>query len=155
TAETIGMAQRGGSVTSHVRLGEGVYAPLIPKGRADALLGFEPGEAVRSLAYLRADGVAVVSTRGIQPSAGGGYEPDAALRYLRDVCPRAVTVDAEAVFRACGSYRSLNIAILGAASRCGALDFTLGELEAAMRALMSEKNAAASLSALRLDGVTA
>ena len=44
TAETIGMAQRGGCVVSHVRVGEEVYSPLIPLGTADLLIGFEPGE---------------------------------------------------------------------------------------------------------------
>ena len=46
SAETIGMAQRGGSVTSHVRIGE-AYAPLIPQGAADMILAFEPAEELR------------------------------------------------------------------------------------------------------------
>ena len=52
SAETIGMAQRGGSVTSHVRIGGNAFSPLIPKGSADILLAFEPAEAVRILSYL-------------------------------------------------------------------------------------------------------
>ena len=47
SAETIGMAQRGGSVTSHVRNGE-AYSPLIAQGGADIILAFEPAEAVRN-----------------------------------------------------------------------------------------------------------
>lgn len=43
SAETIGMAQRGGSVTSHVRIGERAFSPLIPQGAADLLMAFEPG----------------------------------------------------------------------------------------------------------------
>ena len=39
SAETIGMAQRGGSVTSHVRIGSDAYSPLIPKGQADIIIG--------------------------------------------------------------------------------------------------------------------
>jgi len=53
TAETIGMAQRGGSVVSHVRVGENQYSPLIPYGKADIIIGFEPAEAVRCLPYLK------------------------------------------------------------------------------------------------------
>ena len=49
SAETIGMAQRGGSVTSHVRIGADAFAPMIPFGSASLLLAFEPGEAVRNL----------------------------------------------------------------------------------------------------------
>ena len=57
TAETIGMAQRGGSVVSHVRIGEKVTSPMIPPGKADVIIGFEPGEAAANLKYLRKDGI--------------------------------------------------------------------------------------------------
>ena len=67
SAETIGMAQRGGSVTSHVRIGEEAFSPLIPFGSADLLLAFEPAEAVRNLKYLRKDGAAVVNTAPTRP----------------------------------------------------------------------------------------
>ena len=51
SAETIGMAQRGGPVTSHVRIGADAFSPLIPKGSADLIIAFEPAEAVRNLDY--------------------------------------------------------------------------------------------------------
>ena len=53
TAETIGMAQRGGNVVSHVRMGdagEEVFAPLLAEGTADLVIAFEPAEAARVLA---------------------------------------------------------------------------------------------------------
>ena len=53
SAETIGMAQKGGAVFSHLRIGEGVKSPMIRRGTADLLLAFEPAEAVRMLPYLR------------------------------------------------------------------------------------------------------
>ena len=55
TAETIGMAQRGGSVFSHIRLGDGAASPLIARGTADLIIGFEPGETVRQLPFLLRD----------------------------------------------------------------------------------------------------
>ena len=70
TSETIGMAQRGGSVVSHVRIGEKTYSPMIPKGSADVLLAFEPAEAVRSLPYLKAgkeEGCVIVNRKAVQP----------------------------------------------------------------------------------------
>ena len=71
TAETIGMAQRGGSVVSHVRIGEGAYSPLIAKGCADAIIAFEPAEAVRAFPYLKKGG-----TIGfVAPSFGCTTEP--------------------------------------------------------------------------------
>ena len=86
TAETIGMAQRGGSVVSHVRTGDQVPSPLIPEHEADVLIGFEPAEAVRTLRYLKKDGTVVVNTRGIQPVTasltGKGYPEQEMLDYL-------------------------------------------------------------------------
>ena len=67
SAETIGMAQRGGSVFSHVRMGENLYSPMIAKGTADMILGFEPGETVRMLPYLKKNGAVVVSYRAVMP----------------------------------------------------------------------------------------
>ncbi|MBP5751237.1 MAG: 2-oxoacid:acceptor oxidoreductase family protein, partial [Treponema sp.] len=55
SAETIGMAQRGGSVVSHVRIGDDAFSPLIPQGQADLLISFEAAEAVRNIPYLKKD----------------------------------------------------------------------------------------------------
>lgn len=70
TAETIGMAQRGGSVISHVRmgnLGEEVYAPLITHGTANMIVAFEPAEAARTLSYLAPDGIVVTAQSTVEP----------------------------------------------------------------------------------------
>ena len=70
TAETIGMAQRGGNVTSHVRMGSGgeeVFSPLITPGTADMVIALEPGEAARALPFLAPGGVLVTATTAIQP----------------------------------------------------------------------------------------
>ena len=60
SAETIGMAQRGGSVFSHLRMGNDLYSPMIETGTADLIIGFEPGETVRMLPYLKTGGHVVV-----------------------------------------------------------------------------------------------
>lgn len=70
TAETIGMAQRGGSVVSHVRMGdegEPVFGPLIARGCADLIIAFEPAEAVRVLPYLASSGAVVTASTAVQP----------------------------------------------------------------------------------------
>ena len=67
SAETIGMAQRGGSVFSHIRLGSGAQCPMNAAGTADIILGFEPGETVRMLPYLKKGGMVVVSSRPVMP----------------------------------------------------------------------------------------
>ncbi|MEO0104853.1 MAG: 2-oxoacid:acceptor oxidoreductase family protein, partial [candidate division WOR-3 bacterium] len=58
-SEVKGMAQRGGSVISHLRFGEEVYSPLIPLKEADFLLSMEKLEALRYLDYLKEDGILI------------------------------------------------------------------------------------------------
>ncbi len=136
-AETIGMAQRGGSVVSHVRIGAGVSSPLIGRGRADMIIAFEPAEAVRQLAYLREGGTLVVSGRAIVPvsSTVGGvpYDRAAILAYLRErVGEKLVAVDADAAAAELGSSTCLNTVLLGAAVRTGALALSIDDIRAAI-----------------------
>ncbi|MDP2838814.1 MAG: indolepyruvate oxidoreductase subunit beta [Syntrophales bacterium] len=67
TAEVHGMAQRGGSVESHVRWGEKVYSPLVEYGRADYLIGFEMLETARWLAYLNKNSVTLINRFRVPP----------------------------------------------------------------------------------------
>ncbi|MBQ7588318.1 MAG: indolepyruvate oxidoreductase subunit beta [Lachnospiraceae bacterium] len=124
SAETIGMAQRGGSVTSHVRIGENAYSPLIPFGNADLLLAFEPAEAVRNLKYLRKDGVAIVNTVATKPVteslADTGYDGSDMTAYIAGKCS-CIFVDSDNVCAPFGSSRFFNIIILGIASGSGKL----------------------------------
>ncbi|MDO4552796.1 MAG: indolepyruvate oxidoreductase subunit beta [Bacillota bacterium] len=132
TAETIGMAQRGGSVVSHVRIEPQSPSPLIPPGTADALLGFEPGEAVRNLHYLKPGGVAVVSCQPVEPVAAavGGvrYSGEEMLAYLKAHVERLYILDAAAIGAACGSDKVMNVALAGALAATGAIGLGPGYL---------------------------
>jgi len=127
SAETIGMAQRGGSVTSHIRIGAGAWSPLIPPGGADMLLAFEPAEAVRNLSFLRPEGIAIVNTAATRPVGASlkdtGYDGREMVAWLKDRCA-CVFVDGEAACRPFGSARYLNIVLLGAALGTGRLELT-------------------------------
>ena len=124
SAETIGMAQRGGSVTSHVRIGGEAYSPMIPFGAADMLLAFEPGEAVRNLRYLKKGGIAVVNTAVTKPVTESlkdtGYDGQDMVSYLRQKC-ECIFVNAEEVCRPFGSMKFFNIIMLGVAAGSGHL----------------------------------
>ena len=72
-AEVHGMAQRGGSIVAHARLGEKVEAPLIERGTAEVILGFEVLEAARALPMLKKNGTVVVNTKYIPPSASAVF----------------------------------------------------------------------------------
>ena len=144
TAETIGMAQRGGSVISHGRIGDGVASPLIGRGRADLIIASEPAEAVRQLPYLREGGTVVVSTRPIIPVSAtiGGpvYDLAAVMAYLREqVGEKLVVVDADAAAEALGSAKCLNVVLLGAAVRTRVLALTADDIRSAIAARLPER----------------
>ena len=143
TTETIGMAQRGGSVVSHVRIGEEVHSPLIPLKKADLILAFEPAEAVRCLPYLNAGGTVIVSSKAILPvtsSLGDGlYEGTEMLAYLEKNIPRLAVLDGESILSQAGSSKVLNVALLGVAAASGVLDITLDEMEMAIEKNVKEK----------------
>jgi indolepyruvate ferredoxin oxidoreductase beta subunit len=65
--DTLGIAQRGGSVVSHVRIAENVFSPLIQEGEVDCLLAFEKLEGIRWASYLRPDGVAIINNHAVPP----------------------------------------------------------------------------------------
>ena len=119
TTETIGMAQRGGSVVSHVRMGTEVHSPLIPLKSADMLLAFEPAEAVRCLPYLKEGGTVIVSSKTVKPVtatlSGSTYEGTEMLEYLKKNVENLAILDGEEICRQAGSSRVLNVALLGAA----------------------------------------
>lgn len=137
TTETIGMAQRGGSVVSHVRMGDEVCSPLIPKGRADIILAFEPGEAVRNLDYLKQGGTVVVNKKAVKPVTAAlsemSYNGMEMIEYLEKTVDNLLIVDGEEICRRAGSSKVLNTALLGAAVKSGILDVSIEEMKEEMK----------------------
>lgn len=164
TAETIGMAQRGGSVVSHVRMGdngEEVIAPLVAKGTADMIIAFEPAEAARVLPYLAPDGVMVSATTSIQPiTAALSTEPylaeatiaslDGRLNGCADTPARFVLVDDEAVLSQVGNKKALNTVLLAFALKTGHLPLSLDDLRDAIRACVKPRFVELNLAAIDL-----
>lgn len=153
TAETIGMAQRGGSVVSHVRIGE-CYSPLIPTGLADMIIGFEPAEALRNINYLKEGGVVIASSKAIKPVTasltGDKYDGTEQLAFLRENIKNLAVIDGDAICAECGSPKVLNIALLGAAARFSELGLTYDELRLTLIAKLPPKILDMNLKALRM-----
>ena len=153
SAETIGMAQRGGSVFSHLRMGDNLYSPMIETGTADLIIGFEPGETVRMLPYLKDHGHIVVSTRAVKPVtatlSGSDYDAPQMLEYLKAAVPNLTLVNADQACADIGSSKVLNMVLLGAAIRTGVLDFTISEIEDIMKYTLPEKFHEMNLKSLR------
>ena len=126
SAETIGMAQRGGSVFSHIRLGSGAQCPMNAAGTADIILGFEPGETVRMRPHLKKGGLVVVSSRPVMPVtaalAGSDYNGAAMIYYLRSKAGREL-----------GSGKIVNLLLLGVAAASGQLGLTVEDIRQAVK----------------------
>jgi indolepyruvate ferredoxin oxidoreductase beta subunit len=140
TTETIGMAQRGGSVVSHVRIGENIYSPLIPPGAAQALIAFEPAEAVRQLSYLCADGLMIVCDSAIKPVADPGaapYEAAAMIDYLRANVQKLSVIDGQQLMERCA--KTLNVALLGIAVRSGIFPFNVDTLKEVIPEMLPQR----------------
>ena len=154
TAETIGMAQRGGSVVSHVRVGRSVASPMIPEGCADVLLGFEPGEAAANLHYLKPGGTLIVCRQEITPVTAAlglsGYRGETCLDYLLEHTSKCYIIDGEEICKACGSPKVLNVAFVGALCASGEMDLILEDAQRAIRARMKPQLLDMNFKALEL-----
>lgn len=155
SAETIGMAQKGGSVFSFLRLGDGLHCPMFPEGTADLLIAFEPAEAVRMLPYLKEGGKVIVNTHPIMPvtaSLGGSsYNGSEMLEYLAKQVQDLKTIDGETACREVGSPRALNMVMLGQAIRTGVLPFTVDDVETTMKKTVKPQFVEMNCKALRLE----
>lgn len=120
-SEIHGMAQRGGSVSSHVRWGEQVFSPMAGKGEVDILLGFEMVEALRYIEFLRQGGRAILSTHKIPPisvTSGGAEYPSEArfIGVVEQVTKDYILVPAVEIAQQLGNARAHNLVVLGTLS---------------------------------------
>ena len=128
TAETIGMAQRGGCVVSHVRIDSKDCSPLVPLKKADILIAFEPGEAVRNLPYLKPEGIVIVCDNPICPVtaslAGIEYDSRKMIDYIKSKVDRVIVVDGNKICEECGSSKVVNVALVGTIIKTGVAELS-------------------------------
>lgn len=155
SAETIGMAQRGGPVTSHIRIGSRASSPLIPIGSADMMIAFEPAEAVRCLRFLKRDGLVIANTVPMRPTTESlrptGYDGADALAYIKKKC-KCVAVDANELCAPLGSPKSFNVAVLGVLIAQGALDIDAETMRGEIRARVPQRYIETNLKAFEIGG---
>ncbi len=119
TAETHGMAQRGGSVASFLRFGTEVEGPLIPRGKTDTILAFEASEAVRIFNYAGPETVFLINENIIIPpmihQMGMDYPNIIEIRdFLKNVSPHIFFIDGVKIATDLGNPRTMNVVMLGA-----------------------------------------
>lgn len=152
TAETHGMAQRGGSVEVHVRIGE-VFAPLIRDGSADIVLALEPVEALRYARFIGKKTLVVLNSRKIVPpsvTAGLGTYPELEeiVEHLRKIAGKVVLVPASDIALKLGDVVVANVVIVGILLSLVELPFKLEHVEEVIRETM--RDAEINLRALKI-----
>ena len=149
-SETAGMAQRGGSVASHIRMGKDIHSPLIPPAKADLVIAFEPAEAVRVHTFIAPAGRMLVLDRAIMPVTGQlaarSYESEEMLAFLRTYMSRPTedhltrkeggewltAINGEELIKKCGGAGVLNTALLGTAAEKKLFPFSAEDILAAI-----------------------
>jgi indolepyruvate ferredoxin oxidoreductase beta subunit len=112
-SEVHGMAQRGGSVVTYVRMGEKIYSPLIDEGQADILLAFEKLEALRYSGIVKSEGKIIYSSQEILPMpvvTGAAKYPE----KIEDKLENAIAINAMEIAESLGNTKVTNTVMLGA-----------------------------------------
>jgi indolepyruvate ferredoxin oxidoreductase, beta subunit len=116
-SEVHGMAQRGGSVSTHVRFGPKVFSPLIPEGEADIFLAFEELEALRYLSFLTPNPIILLNQQRLNPpgvSLGNEEYPTDVGEILSRRAKELKRIPAREIAVKAGDARAANVVLLGA-----------------------------------------
>jgi indolepyruvate ferredoxin oxidoreductase beta subunit len=117
-SEVHGMSQREGPVLTHVRYGSQVWSPVVEKGTADIIVGFEELEVLRNLEYLRSDGqgIVVLNLARVNPIGvqnGSDKYPENIPDLIRARAAKMIALDANEEARKLGNARVMNVILLG------------------------------------------
>jgi indolepyruvate ferredoxin oxidoreductase beta subunit len=154
-SEVLGMAQRGGSVFSNIRLGGGALAPLTPEGKCDVIIGVEPSEALRNIQFLIKGGVVVLNSRTVLPFTvylgKSGYPDIKTIQAgLSKVTDKIITLDATALAQQAGSTQAANVVMLGALYGTGLVPMTVETAKAMITERFKGKAAETNIKAFDL-----
>ena len=115
-SEVHGMSQRGGSVVTHVRMGEKVYSPVVEKGTADFIMAFEQLEGARYIDWLKQEGTLIVNSQQIDPMpvvSGAIKYPGDLVKELSELPIKLYSIDAVELARSAGNVKTANIVLIG------------------------------------------
>ncbi len=146
-SQTFGMAQRGGSVMTHVKIGD-FSGPLVCEGDADLLLGLDCMEAHRNLTYLRRANGGAGAVCVVNVAAATAFPDQRLAGPLAEMGVSIHRCDADAVALAMGNPLVANLVLMGFGASHDDFPFTYDELCAATAALSGERQRQANLEAL-------
>jgi indolepyruvate ferredoxin oxidoreductase beta subunit len=118
-SEVHGMAQRGGSVSTHVRFGSKVFSPLIKEGEADIFMAFEELEALRYFNYLSPHPTILLNEQRLNPpsvSLGNEAYPEKIAEILSGRAKQFKSLPGRELALQAGDARAANLVMLGSLS---------------------------------------
>ena len=139
-SEVHGMSQRGGSVVTHVRIGEKVLSPIVNVGDADIIIAFEKLEAYRWRHFLKKDGIMVVNNQEIMPMPviiGAMSYPQNIIEKMNEEGTKTLVVDAGKLALECGNIKVANTIMIGALAKN--IGFSLEDITEAVRNTVPKK----------------
>ena len=160
TAETHGLAQRSGSIYTHIRVGEKVHSPLIPYGEADVLVAMEAIEALRNIEFLKKDGIIILNNYMWHPvqetfeRVKDGDKPyidiQNIISQLKKVSNNIFLIEALQLAKEAGHPLTSNVVILGAIAKTEGFPISLKQLEKIIPQVVPKKAIEANLKAIKL-----
>ncbi|NJF25428.1 indolepyruvate oxidoreductase subunit beta [Thermococcus sp. Bubb.Bath] len=154
--EVHGMSQRFGSVIAYVRFGENVYGAMVPEGKADVILSFEPVEALRYINYLKKGGLVFTNARPIPPvqvSMGLATYPtlDEMKKIVEeDFGGKFMAFDAEKLALEAGNIVTTNVVLIGALSQTPGFPLSEEEIKEVIRISVPPKTIDVNMKAFEL-----
>jgi len=154
-SEIHGMAQRGGAVTSNVRIGEKVLSSTVTEGQVDVLLGFEPLETIRNLKFASERTLVIMSDERVPPTelaAKNVAYPshEEILKKIHLFTKKLIIVHAKELAKEAGSILTRNIVLLGAMADIGRIPVKTESIQEALKELVPKKHLKTNLEAFRL-----
>ena len=161
TSEQHGLAQRSGSISAHIRIGD-VYSPLIPYGSADMIISMEAMEALRNIEYLKPGGTVITSSRLLHPvietstivNKRSENLPYVTLEQITEqigkVTENIKILDAQELAKEAGNPRTENTILLGAASATENFPIPREAIIKAIRKTVPERTIEVNLKAYEL-----
>ncbi len=154
--ETFGAAMRGGAVASHVRIGKGIFAPLIANDGAEIVLALEPLEGLRNAAkFLAKGGLLLTNTRAWMPvDVNIGRAEYPSLKAIKGAVEKlggeVVAIDATSLAQQAGNVRTMNVVMLGALTGTGKLPISVETLKQIVQENVPPKTIEANIRAFEL-----
>jgi indolepyruvate ferredoxin oxidoreductase beta subunit len=155
-SEVHGMAQKGGSVITNLKIGKELHSPTIPEGSAKALVGIEENETLRFIKYLEPNGIAITSKTVLNPvtwkkNKKAAIEAQEKIdENLAKFKAKIVKIDSESLALEAGLALAQNIVLLGALSQIEGFPLTVEELKEALKERVPSKYIEPNLKAFEL-----